>query len=717
MKKYNYLPAVLLLPLLCAPGAQAADNEVTGFVMPSVKSVNLSGNKAKFSEYGDPDSGFSGSVEVKSEAETGYVTFNADDIAQDTQNYTIEGGQYGKFRLDAFYNEIQHNNTFDAKTFYTGGVGTDRLTSPLSNVRYGQATTPAMVTLGNTFDYEISRDQYGAGLRLDLMKPFFANFSVSREDRQGLRPIGSANSSFPAELPEPVDYKTNIIQAEVGYGKDPYFASVGYTHSNFDNAYNTLYFTDIYATANQTSFVSLPPDNDYSKFDLKGRVKLPLKSALALAYSQSKAEADATLFNTLNQGGTIRTLTLADSEFNGRVDTTNYSAVLTSSPLDFLDGKIFYKNYDTKNKSDKISIIESGTTGQLGNDLFDYNKESYGIEAGLKLPGRVTLTPFYTKVETERPFTLLPATAAFNPSYDVTTDDNIYGINAKWKGTDFISANIGYERLDRDDNMDSFTMKHGTAVLDPYTRESYIASQKRDTYKLGFDVFPTDMLSLGFTLKHKDIDYDETQIGLTGERSNTYGVSANLTPNDTVSFSAYVDYETATREQLVRLGATTASTANPVDTIPTDAAYNATTALKDKSFDWGLGVNVIAIPKTLILSAQFDHTRSNGFADYTYGPTSAAFPPAGWTNDTIDFNTWDDYKKDALQLKGTYSLSAQVDLTGGYAYEKYRYSDGHYDNYRNVYNASATAGGYLSGANANPDYTANVVFLAAKYKF
>lgn len=716
MKKYNYLPAVLLLPLLCAPGAQAADNEVSGFVMPSVQSLHVSGQKAKSGEYNDTNTSISGSAEVKSETDSGYVTFSADDIAQDTQSYKVEGGQYGKFKLDAFYNEIQHNNTYDAKTFYTGGVGTNQLTSPLSNVRYGNATTPAMVTLGNIFDYEVSRNQYGAGLRLDLLKPFFANFSVSQEDRKGLKPIGAANSSFVAELPEPVDYKTNIIQAEVGYGKDPYFVSAGYTHSNFDNAYNALYFTDIYATANQTSFVSLPPDNDYSKFDLKGRVKLPLKSALALGYSQSKAEADASLISPLNAGGTIRTLTLSDREFNGRVDTTNYSAVLTSSPLDFLDGKIFYKNYATKNKSDKISIIESSTTGQLGNDLFDYTKESYGIEAALKLPGRITLTPFYTKVETERPFTLLPTTAAFNPSYDVTTDDNIYGINAKWKGTDLISANIGYERMNRDDNMDSFTMKHGTAVLDPYTRESYIASQKKNTYKLGFDVFPTDMLNLGFTLKHKTIDYDETQIGLTAERGNTYGVSANLTPNDTVSFSAYADYETVTRQLLQRFGAG-ATTASPVDTIPTDTAYNVTTTQKDKSFDWGLGVTVTAIPKTLILSAQFDHTRSDGFADYTYGPTSATAPPTGWTNDSIDFNSWDDYKKDALQLKGTYSLSAQVDLTGGYAYEKYRYSDGAYDNYRNVAQVSATAGTYLSGANANPDYTANVVFLAAKYKF
>ncbi|MCX5863466.1 MAG: hypothetical protein NTW42_00100, partial [Deltaproteobacteria bacterium] len=77
MKKYNYIPAILLLPILCAPGVQAADSEVTGFVMPSAKSVHVTGNKAKFGEYGDPDSSISGGVEVKSEGDTGYMNFSA----------------------------------------------------------------------------------------------------------------------------------------------------------------------------------------------------------------------------------------------------------------------------------------------------------------------------------------------------------------------------------------------------------------------------------------------------------------------------------------------------------------------------------------------------------------------------------------------------------------------------------------------------------------
>lgn len=718
MKKCTYISALALMPLLYASGTLAADYEVTGAITPSVKGVNVNGSKAKFGEYTDPDSAITGGVEVNADADTGFVTFNAGDIGQDTQSYKAETGQYGRFKLDAFYNEIQHNNTFDAKTFYSG-AGTNQLTSPLNGIRW--ATAPAPATWGNTFDYEVSRNQYGAGLKVDLLKPFFANFSVSREDREGLRPIGAGNTNYAAELPEPVDYQTDLMQAELGYGKDPYFVSAGYTHSKFDNAYDALYFTNIYGVDGvaDNELVTLPPDNSYGKFDLKGRVKMPLKSALALGYSKAKAEADANVFESYNVSGVARTVTVGtDKLFNGQVDTTNYSAVLTSSPLNFLDGKLFYKNYTTQNKSDQISIVDNGEGGKdYSNDLFDYDKKSYGIEAGLKLPGHVTLTPSFSKVATE------VARATGDQEYD----DKIYGINAKWKGLDFMVANIGYERMDRENDATSVdtatpignTPTASVIAMSPYTRMYDTASQERDTYKFGIDLFPTDMLNLGFTVRHKEIDYNETGIGLTDQRDTAYGISADFTPNDTVSFSAYVDYSVAKFELLQRQGTVIAANASPDDTVPTDAAYNVTTTQKDKSLDWGIGVNVNVIPKTLALRAQYDHTKSDGSADYTYGDNSAANDgiATGWTNDTIDYANWDDYKKDSLLLKATYSLSAQVDLTGGYAYEMYEYNDGHNDNYAYVYQTAATGVGYLSGAGSDPDYTANVVFLSAKYKF
>lgn len=706
MKKNILASAIVLLPVLCGAGVQAADSGVTGYVMPSVRVVDVSGNEAKFSEYGDPDSGLSGGVWMNYDAEASFLNFNADNIADDTKDFRLEAGQYGAFTLDAFYNEIQHNNTFGATTFFAG-AGSNQLTSPLSGT-----PPPSPAAWGNPFDYAVSRDQYGAGIKLNMLKPFFVNLSVAQEDRAGLKPIGVGNTApgapLVAELPEPVDYKTNRWQTEVGFGKDPYFAALSYTNSRFENAYQSLFYTNIFAIANQSEFVTLAPDNDFSKLDLKGRVKLPWQSTLALAFAQSEAESETNLATGYNLNGASTAVTLSDNVFNGRVETKHYSAVLTTRPLALLDAKIFYKNYDTENQSDIITSVEG--VSSYTSVPFDYSKRSYGAEAGLKLPGHITLTPAYTNMVTTRQLADAPR-----------NDDNIYRLDAKWAGLDFMSAEIGYVRQDSDDNTDAVitTSQTNKYLLSPYTRRFDTAAKNVDTYKFGFDIFPTEKLNLGFTLQHQNTDYTETGIGFTGGRSNNYGTSVNFTPNATVSIAGYVDYETATLDMLQRQGAITAALANasPVDTNAADNAYNVTTDQEDTSLDYGLAVDVIVIPSVLTIRAQYDHVRSDGQADFTYASDRTATAiPAGWDNDSIDYSAWDDYKKDALQLRGTYSLSPSLDLIGGYVYEKYRYNDGHYDSYAYVY-TTASGPAYLSGANAFPAYTANVYFLTAKYKF
>ncbi|MFH1019298.1 MAG: MtrB/PioB family outer membrane beta-barrel protein, partial [Pseudomonadota bacterium] len=392
MKRKLVLSGSALLSLLCVAGVQAEDG-VSGHIEVTGKSIDVSGNRAKFSEYSDSDSGVTGGVELQYDAEAGFLNFTADEIARDTQSFNVEAGQYGRFELDAFYKEIQHNFNFDAKSFYNG-VGSNRLTTTATSTALPSNHT----TWPSVFDYAVSRDQYGAGIKLNMMKPFFADFSVSQEDRTGIKATGTY-SGVSIELPEPVDYETNTFKAEIGYGQDPFFVSMSYLNSSFDNANEYLYFDSLTAS-NRSEFLSLAPDNDYSKFALKGRVKLPLSSSLSLSYGKSEAESEANLATLYNTAGNARTNVLSDSLFNGKVETTSYNIVLASSPLNFLDGKVFYSNYDKENKSDRI-ISTVGTT-TFTNHLFDYEKTSYGVEAGLKLPADIKLTPYYKFVNVER---------------------------------------------------------------------------------------------------------------------------------------------------------------------------------------------------------------------------------------------------------------------------------------------------------------------------
>lgn len=144
--------------------------------------------------------------------------------------------------------------------------------------------------------------------------------------------------------------------------------------------------------------------------------------------------------------------------------------------------------------------------------------------------------------------------------------------------------------------------------------------------------------------------------------------------------------------------------------------YNWTANTESVTYDYGASVAVTLVPNMWRVKAQYDHVRSNGFADYTYSEGA----PTGYTNDTVDSGNWDDYTKDSLQLKLIYEVTRNLTLTGVYAYEDYEYNDQFSDGYRYVVNTSATATpaySYLTGASMDPNYTANVFFLSAKYKF
>ena len=66
----------------------------------------------------------------------------------------------------------------------------------------------------------------------------------------------------------------------------------------------------------------------------------------------------------------------------------------------------------------------------------------------------------------------------------------------------------------------------------------------------------------------------------------------------------------------------------------------------------------------------------------------------------------DNVKVHTLNLKGTYKVSPRVDVTGGYAYEKYDYKDAQYDGYQYTIPAASRADSYLMGYYKDPAETA-----------
>ena len=629
------------------------------------------GGRAKFTEYRDLRQGVSvfGNIGLGIDSENYFLKFRASDMGYETQSYELEGGMWGRFKFDLFYDEIPHNITFDARTPFLGAGHDTLVGAPNGNVANW-----------NTFDHSILRRQYGGGFKVDVIRPFFLDVSFERENREGIKPAGAAETSPGGrafELPEPVEYVTNNLKVSAGYAQKPLFLSLNYIYSDFNNSNSAL---NLPPNFNAPNAFSLPPDNTYQKGAFKGAVNLPFNSRFSTNMGFSRGRSETSIVSLISSG------------YTGEVDTLNYDFSFTSNPVRFLDAKVYYKYYKRDNKSDD-------PTGVV--DIFlNYNIATYGAELGLRLPQNFYLSGGYKYVKTERnkkgedvPEEILP----FNM-------DNIYFVDLKWSGLDFLETRVGYEKFDRDANYRTVQ-----SAVNPARRFSY-AAQNRDTYKAALDIFPLENLNLGLEYRYKNTDYSDTIFGLRRDKRHEFDISADYMIGKIAKIYGYGDYGWTRFNQAQ--SATAAA-------LPWEGDQ------WDKTWGYGIGAEVYVIPKKLTLIFQHDYVKSNGSVDFALNDglfTNAAGtglgPASGANNDNIDISRWDDYTLYSFKIKAVYSFTKSLAAMIGYAYERFRYSDAQLDNYNfapaGPPNSNAA---FLTGAYKGQTYRANLIFGGMTYKF
>ena len=670
--KPKIIISVLIFSLIPFWGAFSQEKAVEGEISLTGKYVGIEGErggKAKFTEYRDlqENGGLYGRARLELDTEKYFLNFKAGDFGYDTLYYRMDGGMWGKFKLDLYYNEIPHNITFDARTFFLGAGGDTLIGTPNTNV-----------ASWNTFDYSSERRQYGGGLRINLIKPFFFDASYQREERYGIKPTGAAgdpddSGGIALELPEPTHYLTNNLKFQTGYARKPFYLSLMYFYSDFNNSNTTLNFINALGAQDARS---LPPDNSYHKGSFKGAVKLPFNTKFSTNIGFSKGRSETSTFPITLDPPTGRT------DFKGEVKTLNYDAVLTSNPVRFLDTRVYYKYYKRDNKSEN-------TLGLVGGFL-DYKTNNIGADVGFRLPARFYLTGGYQYVKTERDFNVDPAEVLPHNA------DNIYSVDLKWSGLDFLEARVGYEKFKRDAKYQS------TATSLQLDRKYAYAEQDRDTIKAAIDIFPLENLNFGLEYRHRNMDYTDTNIGLKKEKRDEIGFSVDYAIGKIVKLFGNTDFGWIKfSPDLQRSG------------------LNWSAEQKDKTFGYGLGAEFYAIPNKLTFIFQHNYLKSNGKVDMTINP--GLFGTAGIVganNDTVDISQWDDYTLYSFKIKAIYNFTKCLGVSIGYGYERFSYKDAQLDGYQFAPNGvEPTNSAYLTGAYKDQSYKANIIFLGLTYKF
>ena len=629
---------IILLTALCLlPTASlASESDTFGSVGIGVRGVNDNGDSAKFNEYRDLDDGVYGDAQLHAFKGHYYLDLRTDNVGQDDQSYELKGGRFGEFKYSLFYDELQHNLSNDARSYFSG-IGSTVLTDS------GNAANPSLWT---SFDYEIEHKTYGLETEVSLDSPFYFELGATRRESDGLLPYGGFSSQ--TEMPAPVDWTEDTAFIGGGYQSDDLVVSFKAALSEFDNSKETLQWAS-------NRITSLAPDSDYYKLSGQLRWQTPfMDSVLAVRTSYSQLENSLDLYKTEWNNANPN-----PGKFDGEISYTSFDIVYDISPIESLDLQTYFKYYDRENDSDQFS--SAVTTDE--NDLFEYEKTTFGLEGAYKLPFKTWLEAGLIYTDTDRD----------GRSDNDNSEDHLFFTQMRSRSMDDIELRARYEYLDRDGNF------KGDPSDD--VRAYDVADQERDRLELGAAWYVSESLDLGLDYSWSDAEYEDTTLGLTDDESWEIYLSSNYALPELFTLSAYLGYE------------------DNENNVQTDEANQEASS---ETYAYGLAIEV-PLRNDLVLTAAWNYANVEGEIKFNK-LLSGSLPEK--------LGDVDSYSKNDLELSCKYGFNEKLDIVVGYIYEKYKFEDDQWEGY--TYTSPPAN---LTGAYEDQDYEANIGYLKINYIF
>jgi MtrB/PioB family decaheme-associated outer membrane protein len=660
---------------------------------------------SKLREYRDLDTDPITFLDVRGDSDTHRFNFFVENLTTDDTHFTLLGQQYGAWRFRLYGNEVRHRfgSGPGARSPFSG-IGSNTLTATLPNLNPGT---------WNVFDNSLRRRDIGVMGEWSGFTPWYVRVDANYVDRDGIKVIGGSKGTSPGngsmEIPAPIDWSTLNYSVEGGYqGPREHFA-VSWHQSKFKSDNELVRWSnDFFAPGNpfnrDTSM--LPSDNDLWRIALNGNVRgLPMASTLAGRLTYSKHESDVSVLPTiLSTGGTNPSTASSAPIFHGEVVTTTAALTLNSSPMRRLDTRLFY-NYRRKN-NDSTAILFTPTPasglqcsgGPCEPHLFGYTKHNPGVELFYRVNAANRLGAGYELEYTKR---------VDRNDFPESQEHKYF---AEWRNStlDWLDTRLRYQYMQRRGGWANHPVLD---QIDLFVRRYDIAPVDQHQVKLRFDTTPAPLVDLSFDVIFKYNDYKETILGRTKDTRQEYYVTAGYGHVDSFRVYAFADLEIVKLDSFHRVGGTPAQ-ANPALGFTNATTFNWTADHDDKSWQVGLGTTWKQMQR-LTWHANALYVKTEGDADF-----SVPGAPPGFVGPGGLLPAWfDRSKRISVNLKGVYQHNRNWTFTGGYAWERYKYSDVGYDGFTYTIPPNNTSASYFTGENAFQPYTANIFYIVGQYKF
>ena len=432
---------MLLLPLLLAPVAVTAQDEPRperGMVEAGARTIwgNVYGRPdlpfdptlktSKYNEYRDLRDGFfirrfrlNRDDLMHSRY---YFDLQSDKAIYLDQSYLATFGEWNRFKVQLRYDEIPHTYSNTARTLYTQ-TGRGILTIPmLTRSALQNLSATAATTVPSTIETQLVPSMNFIVPGIERRKGTFSISSelspgwdfmavLSREHETGTRPIGLIMNSSPsasltggygAEVPEPIDYFTDVARLTTERAFERWVVRFGYTGSFFTNNTSTLVFDNPFRTTDcivtnppnpncnaatqgpATGRVDLYPDNKAHYLNFAGTVALPLKLRLVASITGGwLRQNDPFLPYTSNTLLEAQTTPLPAGSLEGQKHTLAMNYKLIEPLGKKFEIKAAYRQYDYNNDTRVLNLTP--VEGDIGaptadeNTPFGYNRKNIEV--------------------------------------------------------------------------------------------------------------------------------------------------------------------------------------------------------------------------------------------------------------------------------------------------------------------------------------------------
>lgn len=687
---------------------------------------------AKLHEYRDLSDGPFGVFDLRGRDDRFHLDAFGENLGRDDMYIRLQGGMYGMFQLDFHADWLAHSFGFGpngARLPYTGiGGHTLQLFS----------TAPADLRNSNvppwtSFNFRSDRRDIGGKFEFSGRSPWYILVDGNEVHQLGINKVdaaalGTSPGNGFVDLPYPLHHSTTNISVEGGYQSTRGHFAVNWLESNFTNDSMFLNFQNPFFGFGMDT-ATFAPVSDYTRISANGMLRqLFWNSTLSgrVTYDRNTDHVDM-IDEVLNTSGSaaLTPTNPGSPTFNGKVENVTTQVSFASEPIRKLDTRVYYNFYRRHNTSTDIAFQVPLTTAGLvcsesginspvpvsvvcESERYGYTKHNPGLEAGYRLTSgnRLNAGLDYLDINRDR----------FDS--EETNENKLF---VQWSNTslDTLTARFKYQYLRR--RSEFLTDSAGFNANDPYYLERFnrsvdVANLNQHLVKASFDWTPVKFLDLGFEAYYKRNKYRDLTLGRMDDHRKEFYGSISYGDPEKFRLTLFGDIEFINYDSYHRtVNATTCPTSSPNCFDPgspaTTTAFNWGAKLKDKNWTIEFGADWPLTGK-LVLKGSALVQETKGWVDFQ-AQTLANGTPAALL---FPVNAFDNTKRWSINPRAVYLLTKDVELTLGYAYEKYDYSDTQFEGYQYTVGTGTTTS-YLAGVYAFPDYRGHIAYGTLRYHF